>query len=88
MNPLELRYEIFKKLVDLSDERDEIKSPEMVSPVPGEPVSIRLETTDPSGRARTFTVTISEDPQAESDGGFLVDPHTWIRRSYNRPPSL
>lgn len=63
MNPLELRYEIYRPLTGLS-RNSQIKDAELINPVPGEPVKIRVRTVDPTGKPRVYTVSISED-QAE-----------------------
>ena len=55
MNTAELRYSIYKKLVE------EVYGATLVSPVPGEPIQIKAITKDPSGDFRHFTISIQED---------------------------
>lgn len=59
MNPVELRYEIYKHLVDIADVAA------LDSPKPGKPLTISLYAPDPyvrirEGKARHYRVTIEE----------------------------
>ncbi|WP_438470744.1 hypothetical protein [Streptomyces asiaticus] len=60
MNPVELRYEIYKPLVGVARPA-QIESAELVSPVPGEPVKIRVITRDPMRQPRTLVVSVHEE---------------------------
>jgi hypothetical protein len=60
MSPLELRYEIYKPLVRLG--RDvRITDAYLISPVPGEPVKIRVIALDPWRKPRTYIIAITEE---------------------------
>lgn len=51
MNGIELRYEIFKALENAI----------LLGPTPGEPLKLRVETTDPYGESKMFIVSIIEE---------------------------
>lgn len=57
MNPVELRYAIYKSLVDLHG----VDVARLVSPSPSTPLEIKVATDDPCGGSRYFTITITED---------------------------
>lgn len=59
VNPLGLRYEIFKALAGLSRPAS-IVSVDLPRPVPGTPLTIDVNTVDPSGKPRVYVVTITE----------------------------
>lgn len=57
LNPVELRYEIFKKLVDLEG-RGDLREVRLDSPVPGQPLTITSTVQPYVGAAHTYRVTI------------------------------
>lgn len=54
MNPLELRYAIFKQLTE------QVYAASLISPEPGKPVQIGVMTKAPDGEMRHFMVTVEE----------------------------
>ncbi|MEV7425211.1 hypothetical protein [Streptomyces sp. NPDC091212] len=55
MNGIELRYEIFKSLVD------QVYGASLLSPEPGQPLRIGVVVKDPAGQTREFTISVEED---------------------------
>lgn len=55
MNGVELRYEIFKGLVE------QVYGASLLSPEPGKPLRIGVVVKDPAGEFRKFTVSVEED---------------------------
>ncbi|MFJ6183735.1 hypothetical protein [Streptomyces sp. NPDC092295] len=60
MNPLEVRYELYKYLAGLARPAA-ILAAEMLPPTPGEPVEIRVVTQDPMGDERAYRVSVREE---------------------------
>ncbi|MEU9605431.1 hypothetical protein [Streptomyces sp. NPDC048057] len=60
MNPLELRYRLYGFLAGLARPAA-IVSAEMLPPVPGVPVEIRVVTLDPMNDERVYRVSIREE---------------------------
>ncbi|MGW2513635.1 hypothetical protein ACWC0A_30425 [Streptomyces scopuliridis] len=54
MNGVELRYAIYKALVDV------VHGAHLISPVPGEPLAIGVLVQGPSGENRWFKVSVEE----------------------------
>lgn len=70
MNPLELRYEIYKPLAELVSTEGPLAHIEKLSPVPGEPVAIEVTAQDPfshPGAVRRYRVTIEETTEESAD---------------------
>ncbi|MFI5863536.1 hypothetical protein [Streptomyces sp. NPDC051546] len=59
MNPLEVRYQLYFFLAGLARPAS-IVSTELMPPVAGQPVQIRLITQDPMGAERTYMVSVEE----------------------------
>jgi hypothetical protein len=57
VNPIELRYEIYKALHG----RDDVVEVKLDSPTPGAPVSFSVKTWDPYDKVRSFTVSVTEN---------------------------
>ncbi|MCX4554152.1 hypothetical protein [Streptomyces sp. NBC_01500] len=55
INVIELRYEIFKSLVD------KVYGASLLSPSPGKPLRIGVVVRDPAGEVRKFTISVEED---------------------------
>lgn len=60
MNTLEVRYQLYGFLAGLARPAA-IVSAELIPPVPGQPVEMRLVTLDPSGEERTYMVSVREE---------------------------
>jgi hypothetical protein len=59
MNPLELRTAICNALTPRRPDPT-IRSVSLVSPEPGVPVALEVETVDPAGAPRRYRVTVEE----------------------------
>lgn len=60
MNPLELRTKIRNALASDKAPLSDIAKVSVVSPQPGRPVALEVETTDPLGQPRRYRVTVEE----------------------------
>jgi hypothetical protein len=57
MNPVELRYALYKSLLDMKG----VDVAGLVSPTPGAPLEIKVASDGPDGKSRYFTITLAED---------------------------
>ncbi len=62
MNPIELRTIVHTALHQRAGTQyGDVLTCEALPPEPGEPVRLRVQAPDPSGKIRTHTISISED---------------------------